>query len=61
MAGWHHSQNGHEFEQESIFWQMVKDREDWHTESPCVMGHMGHKESDTTEQLNKLSNFMNKE
>ena len=41
MFGWHHRLDGHEFHQE-----MVKDRED------VCCSPRGHKELDTTEQLN---------
>ena len=44
MAGWHHRLNGHEFE------QTLGDSEGQGNLVCC--GPWGHKESDTTEQLN---------
>ena len=44
MIGWHHRLDGHEFEQAPG----VGDRQG----SLCAAAHEGHKESDTTEQLN---------
>ena len=44
MAGWHHQLNGHEFE------QTLGDSEGQGSLACC--SPRGHKESDTTEQLN---------
>ena len=44
MAGWHHQLNGHEFE------QAPGDGEGQGSQACC--SPWGHKESDTTEQLN---------
>ena len=44
MVGWHHQLNGHEFEQAL----RVGDRQ----ESLFCCNPWGHKESDTTEQMN---------
>ena len=42
MFGWHHSLNGHKFEQAQ---EMLKDRK------PGMLQSMGSQESDTTERL----------
>ena len=47
MAGWHHQLNGHEFEQAPG----VGDGQG----SLACCSSWGHKESDTTEQLNSLA------
>ena len=44
MVGWHHQLNGHEFE------QTARDSEEQGSLACC--SPWGHKESDTTEQLN---------
>ena len=48
MVGWHHQLNGHEFE------QALGDGEGQGSQECCSPG--GHKESDTTEQLNNNNN-----
>jgi len=45
MVGWHHQVNGHEFEETP--------GEDEEQGSLACCSPWGHKESDTTEQLNK--------
>ena len=53
MVGWHHRFNGHEFE------QTLRD-----SEGPGSLGRcssQGHKESDTTEQLNNNNNMFSNE
>ena len=50
MVGWHHRLNGHEFE------QALGDSEG--QESLVCCSPRGHKESDTTEQLNNSKNKM---
>ena len=44
MVGWHHQLNGHEFEQAPEFGDKQR--------SLACCSPWGHKESDTTEQLN---------
>ena len=46
MAGWHHGLNGHEFEQ-------ALGIDDGQGSLACF-STWGHKESDTTEQLNRI-------
>ena len=50
MVGWHHRLDGHEFEQVLG----VGDAQ----ESLACCSPWGHKESDTTEQLNYLTNLL---
>ena len=47
MVGWHHQLNGHEFEH---LWEMGR------TGNLACCSPWGHKESDTTEQLNSNNN-----
>ena len=51
MAGWHHRLNGHEFEQAVG----VADGQG----SLACCSPWGHKESDTTEQLNRTEKMIN--
>ena len=50
MVGWHHQLNGHEFE------QTLGDSEGQGNLACC--SSWGHKESDTTEQLNKSNKYL---
>ena len=50
MAGWHHRLNGHEFEQTPG----VGDEQG----GLACCGSWGHKESDTTEQLNRTEDVI---
>ena len=50
MVGWHHQINGHEFE------QILGDRKGQGSLVCC--SPWGHKESDTTQQLNNNNKFL---
>ena len=50
MVGWHHRLNGHEFEQTPGY---SEGKENLACCSPC-----GHKESDTTQQLNNKNRML---
>ena len=50
MVGWHHQLNGHEFE------QTLEDHEGQGSLAWCSL--WGHKELDTTEQLNYNNNLL---
>ena len=52
MVGWHHQHDGHEFGQAV---GVVMDREAWH----AACSPWGHKESDTTEDMNNNNNPIN--
>ena len=53
MVGWHHRLNGNEFE------QTLRDNEGLGSLGCC--SPRGHKESDTTEQLNNNNNMFSNE